>query len=158
MLSPQKSGDFLDLISQAKVSQVEEQTWDLWHFDLSGFFVMTEVKSALTNETGLKNTSFPLSLHKHTPSMCVRHLHTSRLFVSFFSVLSLNLTCFVFWVCPRKRRGGGHRRENEGIACVQTDITLLKAKQICVCACPVILLLTCALTVGIWDPGNDWGR
>lgn len=90
--------------------------------------------------------------------MCVHHLYTSLplmpLFLCF--VFEPHLLCFLGLSKKKKTRGGG--RENEHIACVQKDITLLKAKQICVCASPVILLLTCALTVGIWDPGNDWGR
>lgn len=146
-LSPQTCGETLVLISQAGARTKMRSNDAL----LEKWFVITEVKSTLTRETGLKNNGLPLVI---TP-LCVHHLHTSPLFMSF------SPSCL--WTSPALFSGFVREKEEEERKwtyrfCVQTDITLLKAKQICVCACPVISLLTCALTVGIWDPGNDWAR
>lgn len=136
------------LISQARSRQVAEQSrklTTLW-LQLRKRFVFTEIKPSLTREMGWKTWVSPCH-YTNTHHQCVFIISTHLLSPLICFSLSLNLTCFV---CQKRRGGGGgNSGENERIACVQTDISLLKAKQICVCACPVILLLTCALTVGI---------
>lgn len=83
--------------------------------------------------------------------------------ISSFLALKPAWLCFLSAIVQmqqQEKKEGSKKKQkkNPKTACVQRDITLLKAKQTCVSACPVISLLTCALTVGIWDPGNDGGR
>lgn len=110
---------------------------------------------ALAGKTGPKTTRPP-------PPLVITQRRTTYV----VSVISTHLLVhfilgFSLW-SPRALFSGIVRQHTHTktlkTACVQRDITLLKAKQTCVCACPVISLLTCALTVGIWDPGNDGGR
>lgn len=77
---------------------------------------------------------------------------------SFFALKPVWLCFFRHCSTATTRKERRKKKKKPKTACVQRDITLLKAKQTCVSACPVISLLTCALTVGIWDPGNDGGR
>lgn len=84
----------------------------------------------------------------------VHQLDLSPVFISF--------PLFCLWTLPAlfsgfvtKRRGGAIRRKMNVLLACRQILPFQNTKQICVCACPVILQLTCALRVGLWDPFND---
>lgn len=106
-LSPQTCGETLVLISQA-IARTKLRSNDAL---LEKWFVITEVKSTLTRETGLKNTGLPLSLH-HCVSIISTHLLSSCPFLCL--VFEPRPLCFLGLSEKKKRR-----KENEciGFAC-----------------------------------------
>lgn len=112
---------------------------------LKKWFVITVVKSTVTGES-LGKWCFPMSY--------VHQLDLSPVFISF--------PLFCLWTLPAlfsgfvtKRRGGAIRRKMNVLLACRQILPFQNTQQICVCACPVILQLTCALRVGLWDPFND---
>lgn len=107
-LSPQTCGETLVLISQATARTKLRSNNAL----LEKWFVITEVKSTLTRETGLKNTGLPLSLH-HCVSIISTHLLSSCLFLCL--VFEPRPLCFLGLSEKKKRR------ENERIVFLRAD-------------------------------------
>lgn len=99
-------------------------------------FVITRVKISVEQSRGLKRASRSLSLAgKHRKCVSVTSL--------FFFNVSLNIAGFVLQVRLLKQQLRSSRERK-----CETNMH----------ACLVIALLTRALTVGIRDLGNDWGR